>query len=233
MKKLVSMILILCMACMLIPAMAEEDLTGEWYASYAGVAMTMNINADGTLTMTIPGMEEPAAGTWTLDGDQIVITVQDSPASGTVTAEGIALSESGMELLFTREPVESISVADVKADAAEEEFYGEYACTYIGSQGILMDASAMGMAFGLKISEGALEFTGGEDDLYAMIFTMMGLTGTYADGKIDVVSTMEGNDATGTIELLEDGMVKLSLNSNGEIMVIYLAPAAAEEAPAA
>lgn len=31
MKKLISMILIVCMACMMIPAMAEEDLTGEWY----------------------------------------------------------------------------------------------------------------------------------------------------------------------------------------------------------
>ena len=30
MKKLFSLILALCMVCMLVPAVAEEDVTGEW-----------------------------------------------------------------------------------------------------------------------------------------------------------------------------------------------------------
>ena len=233
MKKLISLIMILCMACMLIPAMAEEDLTGEWYASYAGMAMTMTVNADGTVSMTIPGMEEAAPGTWTLDGDQITITVNDSPASGTVTEEGIALSEGGMELLFTREPVESITMADVKADAAAEDFYGEYTCAYIGSGAMIMDSSAMGVTFVLKIDDGVFEITGEEDDIYAMLFSMVGLTGTYEDGKMIVTSTMEGSNANGTIELLEDGMIKFTLDMDGDAMDMYLAPAEAAEEPAA
>ena len=31
MKKLISLLLVLCMACMLIPALAEEAVTGDWY----------------------------------------------------------------------------------------------------------------------------------------------------------------------------------------------------------
>ena len=36
MKKLISLILILCMACMLVPATAEEDLTGDFLVFPAG-----------------------------------------------------------------------------------------------------------------------------------------------------------------------------------------------------
>ena len=103
MKKLISLILILCMACMLIPAMADTDVTGTWYASMMGIPMTMTLNADGTGTMISPvqGGEAPAA--WTMEGDKITITVNDSPATGTVTADAITLEESGMEIVFTRE----------------------------------------------------------------------------------------------------------------------------------
>ena len=31
MKRLVSMLMALMMICMLVPAMAEEDVTGDWY----------------------------------------------------------------------------------------------------------------------------------------------------------------------------------------------------------
>ena len=80
MKKLFSLILALCMACMLIPAMAEDSITGEWYASLAGVTMVMNLAEDGTAEMSMPGTENVASGTWVLDGEKITVTIEDSPA---------------------------------------------------------------------------------------------------------------------------------------------------------
>ena len=48
MKKLISLILILCMACLLVPAMAEDDVTGDWYYAGMGDSVRFVFNADGT-----------------------------------------------------------------------------------------------------------------------------------------------------------------------------------------
>ena len=53
MKKLFSLILALCMACMMIPAVAEEGVAGEWYASLGGMTMVLNLAEDGTAEMTM------------------------------------------------------------------------------------------------------------------------------------------------------------------------------------
>ena len=46
MKKTVALLLALMMSCMLIPVMAEDSITGEWYASFMGVAITLTVNED-------------------------------------------------------------------------------------------------------------------------------------------------------------------------------------------
>ena len=89
MKKLISMVLVLCMAATMVSALAETDVTGEWYGSMMGFSMKMVLNADGTGEMTVVGQGTSPA-TWTMEGDQITITANDSPATGTVTADGEA-----------------------------------------------------------------------------------------------------------------------------------------------
>ncbi len=236
MKKLISLLLALALCAMMIPAMAEEDLTGEWFASFAGVAMTMTLNEDGTAAMTAPGQEGEATGTWTLEGDQITITINDSPATGTVTEEGILLAEGGMELTFTREPVAMLIMADVKADAAEEEFYGEWTLAYLESEGVVVDPSAVGMILpNVKLDAGTVEFIAtSETDIFASIFNLMGLVSTYEDGKLLLTAAAEGANGSGTVEMLEDGMIKVVLlNASSEEMILYGAPAEAAEEPAA
>ena len=236
MKKLISLFLILCIACMLIPAMADDiDVTGEWYTTMMGVPMTLVLNADGTGSMTVPGQEGEAAATWTLEGDQITITSNDSPASGTATSDSITLAADGMEMIFTREPVEAITVADVKADAAAEEFYGDWTFTYMEAEGLIVDVSAFGLAFpNVRLAEGTVEFVAAsEEDFYAAIFNMLGLASTYEDGVLKLASTAENATSNGTIEMLQDGMLKVTLEMDGEAMVLYYSPAGAAEEPAA
>ena len=236
MKKLISLILILCMACMLIPATAEGiDVTGEWYASVMGVPMTMTVNADGTVVMTSPAQEGGTSGTWTMEGDQITITIDESSLTGTVTAEAITLDDNGMQIVFTREPAETITVGAVKAADSEDAFLGTWACKYMESQGVIVDvASAGGLMPGLTIADGKLTFVGSsEDDFIAAMYNLMALTYTFADGKLAVSSSVEGADATGTIELTEDGLLKLTLDSESEPVVMYYGAAEAAEQPAA
>ena len=235
MKKLISLILALALCCMLVPAMAEEDITGEWYASFAGIAMTMTINADGTLSMTAPGQEGSAEGIWTLEGDQLTLTVDESPATATVSADGILLSSGGMDMLFTREPVEVPTVGEVKPDAAAEEFYGEWAVAYMEAEGILMDPGAVGMGLPkIVLGEGTIEFIAtDETDFMTPIFNALGLVSAYENGALNLTSTTEGITATGKVEMLTDGMIKVSLDNNGNAMVFYYKPAATAEEPAA
>lgn len=232
MKKLISAILALALCCMLIPAMAEDDLTGEWYASFAGIPVTLTINADGTLSMTSPQGGEASPGTWTLEGDKLTLTIADSPATATVTADGIAMSESGMDLLFTREPIAAITIAEVKAGAAADEYYGVWTLAYMDADGMIIDPSSVGMVFpDVKLGEGTVEFVAAsEDDLFAAMFNMMALTDTYEDGALILSATAAGASASGKVEMLEDGMIKLTLDSEDGPMVLYYRPA---EAPAA
>ena len=72
MKKLVSAILAVCLAAMLVPALAEDDITGAWYLNRAKtqgveemrvisdeIQMTFTFREDGTaeLFSLLPGAE--------------------------------------------------------------------------------------------------------------------------------------------------------------------------------
>ncbi len=79
MKKLTAMLLALCLLLAAVPALGE-DFSGTWYMVLAEVtAGWFELNADGTLTAEVPGMEETAAGTWTADDASVTITIEDSP----------------------------------------------------------------------------------------------------------------------------------------------------------
>ena len=57
MKKLISLILVFCMAVILVPALAESaDIVGEWTADYSGYSVVLTLNANGTFSMEVAGM---------------------------------------------------------------------------------------------------------------------------------------------------------------------------------
>ena len=235
MKKLISLILALCMGCMMVSALAEDDITGEWYASFAGVTMTMNLNADGTVVLTSPSQEGGSSGTYTREGDQLTLTVEGSPATATITEEGILLSEGGLELKFTREPVEPITVGEPKTDAAAGDYYGDWTFAYLENEGLIMDISAVGMAFpNLTLGEGKVEFVAaGEEDIFASMYNMLAFTSAFENGMLKLTATAANTSATGTVQLLTDGLIKLSLDNGGDTQILYYRPAEAAEAPAA
>lgn len=250
MKKLISLFLIMCLACMLIPAVAEEALTGEWYmksmkmgeqeydAAALGVNIVMTLSEDGTAAMTMPDSPDPVTGTWTLDGDQITLNVADeAPITGKVTAEAIALEQEGQIMLFTKEAPVAIVVADAKAAESVEDFYGEYSVAYVDMEGRLMDMSSLGYTTGLVIGDGIFEIKPTNDeDMMALTLGMLALTPAgLEDGVLKVTSATAPESVDGQIELLEDGMIKITTNNitSQSSMLFYFAPAAAAEEPAA
>ena len=74
MKKITALILALMMACLMLPALAEEDVTGDWYLQSMsaggmsinpadmGMSMKLTLNAGGTYAM-VSG-EDAEEGPW-------------------------------------------------------------------------------------------------------------------------------------------------------------------------
>ena len=139
MKKLLSLILVMCMALTAFSSLAEGDLTGTWYLNSLGMcAASIEINADGTcaVTASTENGEERQEGTWTLDGDNPVLTVGEQNLPMTWDGETLSLDmqailalvpdTAGMDLSsldpsilnsffqISREP-EKISAADFAA----------------------------------------------------------------------------------------------------------------------
>ena len=238
MKKLTALLLALMMACMLIPAMADGELLGDWYlksmkmgeqeydAAALGYAITMTLNEDGSVAMLMPGAEEPQMGTWTLDGDQITVTVDDAPASGTATAESITLAADEQEMVFTREVVEAITVAEVKAAENAEEFFGNWGLKYVEMEGHVMDISALGEIDSvIAISDTGFEIKG-EGMISAMLSIIKMDAPAFADGVLTINAAADSlnPNLSITAEMLEDGMIKLTMMSDSP-MVLYLEPA--------
>ena len=240
MKKLISLILVMLLICMAIPTMAEEDITGDWYlktmksgdqeydAASIGYVIAMTLNADGSAVMTMPG-QEPVTGTWTLEGNKITVTADDTPVEGTVSEGAIILEQDGMEMVFSRDEVSAITLAEVKAAESAEEFYGNWTCVYLEMEGKVMEVSILGMGVPrVAISENGMEFFDEGDGTLTLILKMNKLGApVFAEGKLAVKAAADALNPNFTVdaELLEDGMLKLTLVSNDSPMILYFTPA--------
>lgn len=232
MKKMLSMLLTAAMilAVLCCGAFAEAaDITGEWYGSLFGVAMTLTVNEDGTYMMDM-GDDDPATGEWRLDGETMIMdegTEEEIPFA--YDGESLyADMGDGYEFLFTREPVEAFAPAAARTDAAIEEFAGDWTCTLV---------SLMGMQMSPEVAEVEVALTiDGEN-----VALSMGLFGepetvempaVFADGTLTLTVPAEyegGDDSVFDIRLLEDGTMSVTTTMLEEEIVFYMSSAAAAE----
>ena len=100
MKKMLSLVLVLCMALAAVSVLAEEeDFTGTWYLLMYGITgATFELNADGTFTgsVTMSGESEPAEGTWSAEGSTVTFSVN---------GQSLSLTYDGTDLLLSEEAV--------------------------------------------------------------------------------------------------------------------------------
>lgn len=238
MKKLITLVLVLIMTCMMIPAMAEEDVSGEWYTTFSGVGMIMHLNADGTASIEASG-STMVEGTWKAENGAVTITAEDGTDElFEIKADG--LYSENLTTPFTRDPenaAPAIAIAEIKADAELEDFAGVWNCKYASADGVVMDMTENVEAAGLSeiptitIEGSAITATGLE---------IVGITepmeGTLENGVL-IANTNYADmiDITIKMQVLQDGMMALNLEMDGEDagFVFYFVPATAEEAPAA
>ena len=141
MKKLISLFLILCMACMLVPALAEDSLVGTWYLkegiekgqtvdiSLFGMSMTFDFREDGTFDAAIAfgGEEEKGSGTWTLDGETVTMTINGQDQVGSFVGGVFNMEMNGATMVFSKEaPAEAAPAAATVEASGEEAFFGTW-----------------------------------------------------------------------------------------------------------
>lgn len=238
MKKLISLFLILCMACMLVPALAEDSLVGTWYLkegiengqtvdiSLFGMSMTFDFREDGTFDAAIAfgGEEEKGSGTWTLDGETVTMTINGQDQVGSFVGGVFNMEMNGATMVFSKEaPAEAAPAAATVEASGEEAFFGTWK---IGSVEVMGQNVPVDMlsSFGLDLSI-TLTVEAGKASLG---IDMNGeskstdVTTAFKDGKLSLV---EGSTEVSQLALTDNGQLLFELPVSGNPLKIYLVPA--------
>ena len=235
MKKIVALLLALMMACSLIGVLAETaEVTGEWYLSAIDdgsgerknpaeytMEMVMVLNEDGTAASVISmfGESNEGAGTWTMDGDKITVTIEDSPAEFTL-ADGELSGDMGGGTMgyFTREAPEAIVPPQVIAAESEEAFLGSWMCENIGMEGFILPAATMEMAVGYVIEPGQAAVAAGVDQEENV--DVVTYTTELVDGALVMTPEKEGEDVI-TMQLNDNGQISFEMSLGEATMTLY------------
>ena len=136
MRKILALVLAMCMALAAVSALADEDFTGVWYLTQYGLgAASLDLKADGTCAATVESADPPTQveGTWSADGNNVTITYDGqsmafafdgtdlvlsaeamAEMSGTSIPEGTDLSMFSSLMKLSREPAD-LSAAEYAA----------------------------------------------------------------------------------------------------------------------
>ena len=231
MKKLFSLVLALCMACMTIPAIAEESVAGVWYTRVLDTTLVLTLAEDGSAELSVPGTDTAGTGSWALEGEKLTLTFNGASAEGVFADGRITLEGEDGTMVFMNAEMEGISPAEVNPAAAAEDFEGTWRIVYVGYGRIVMDAdSTEEELLSLQVENGAVLFTG--DRYMSMIFGSRPLQLTYADGRLGISHSAGSGSFELRLEMLEDGMLALTADLAGREVSMYFVKAVAEE-PAA
>ena len=139
MKKALSiaLTLMLTLSLLCMGAFAEAtDFTGTWYTRMYGVEIVFVLNEGGAYTVSFSAMgeTEESEGTWEVTSAGVVFdkgTEDEVVLTYDAQANSLTGMISGMELVFTREPVAAFELAPARSDAAPEEYDGQWAASLI------------------------------------------------------------------------------------------------------
>ena len=237
MKKAIAALMVLSMLLSAVAVAEAADVTGTWYLNEMqmegqsfnpadfGYEITMELKDDGTAQLTAPD-EDPQAGTWTLEGDKLTVTVDDEPLEMTLADGTLTVEQDGMGMVFGREHTESPSFEPAApVEAAQEDFAGTWVATKIGMDGAYYDVSLLTSAMG---GEGDITavIEGTTITLNGFLFSNTSLPLQYADGALSFSGTDEaGSVGAITVRLLEDGMLAVELEATGSSFVFYMTAA--------
>lgn len=238
MKKLLSLLLALAMLLGCVAFAEGVDYTGTWVltgAEASGMQMgpatlamvgldsvTLVLNADGTMTMTMMGMEE--AGTWKVVENGISVDGGTDVQIFTYQDEVLTAASEDETMMFTREgaapAIEEAPVAVSLANVDPVAFEGEWVLTTASILGMEVSAEEIGGILLLNLAAGQCECTTIEEGVEPYVEAL-----TYTVAEVEgegTVLTLSGVDETTgeSVELmqltmLEDGRLSALMDLEG------------------
>lgn len=215
MKKLLAMLLALAMMLGCVAFGEGVDYTGTWVLAavetqgmkieadmlslYAGILgldmnMTMTLNADGTMTMSMMGMTE--AGTWAATENGVAITDDEETLELPYQDGMLRMEQAGTAMMLAREGAAAQADAAVQADpnAAGYNYVGTWVLSGVEVFGIAMAPSAVGVAGDMALYEdGTCTLTMmDESQEGTWAATETGITTTDAQGVVDTYQLVNG-----------------------------------------
>ena len=189
----------------------EAGLEGEWFAEYAGLLLTLKLSEDGAFTFEQPG-QEAQTGKWKLVEGLLIL---DNKADDPIVPVGEALLWDSADLLFAREKPETYSAAAVLSDAQPGDFDGYWKALYVtvGDGAVLSNLLGENTEVYIEGSKAALGGT-----RYGEIIREL----KAENGAL----TLEESGIKTTIQLQEDGLLRVTVEGGDNPAVIILAPAA-------
>lgn len=256
-KKILSIALAVMMAIPTIPVMAasDKDVLGDWYANIYGVGIQVTFRKGGSYLISMDGVNngDPEEGTWKMTGD--AITLDDGEENSmNLTVKGNSISADNGEFTLSREETEYDGYTPAKVvDADEKDFDGIWKADYVSTGNITAPVDVFGIsgAF-ISVKSGKLELFL-NSDAYEKPLDAEDLTVKFKDNACTFTSEKDeeqdvasNNDAgsdddgeetdtsvSGTLQMQEDDMVKMTINTGGSDMVFYLEKSDAVEMKAA
>lgn len=249
-KKILSIALAVMMAIPTMPVMAasDKDVLGDWYANIYGVGIQVTFRKGGSYLISMDGVNngDPEEGTWKMTGDAITLD-EGEENSMNLTVKGNSISADNGEFTLSREETEYDGYTPAKVvDADEKDFDGIWKADYVSTGNITAPVDVFGIsgAF-ISVKSGKLELFL-NSDVYEKPLDAEDLTVEFKDNTCTFTSEKDeekdaekdaasGNDAgeedgeeetdtsvNGTLQMLEDDMAKMTINTGGSDMIFYL-----------
>ena len=257
-KKILSIALAVMMAIPTMPVMAasDEDVLGDWYANIYGVGIQITFRKGGSYLISMDGVNngDPEEGTWKMTGDAITLD-EGEENSMNLTVKSDSISADSGEFTLSREETEydGYTPAGV-VDAEEKDFDGIWKADYVSTGNITAPVDVFGISgVFISVKSGKLELFL-NSDVYEKPLDAEDLTVEFKDNACTFTSEKDAekdaassDDASsdaddeektdtsvnGTLQMLEDDMVKMTINTGGSDMVFYLEKSDAVEMKAA
>lgn len=239
-KKILSIALAVMMAIPTMPVMAasDKDVLGDWYANIYGVGIQVTFRKGGSYLISMDGVNngDPEEGTWKMTGD--AITLDDGEENSiNLTVKGDNISADSGEFTLSREEAEydGYTPAEV-VDAEKKDFDGIWKADYVSTGNITAPVDVFGISrVFISVKSGKLELLL-DSDVYSKPLDADDLTIEFKDNAYTFTSNSEkdanssnadGNEETaasvnGMLQMQEDNMVKMTINTGGSDMIFYM-----------
>ena len=255
-KKILSIALAVMMAIPTMPLMSasDKDVLGDWYANIYGVGIQVTFRKGGSYLISMDGVNngDPEEGTWKMTGDAITLN-EGEENSMNLTVKGNSISADSGEFTLSREETEYDGYTPAKVvDADEKDFDGIWKADYVSTGNITAPVDVFGISgVFISVKSGKLELFL-NSDVYEKPLDAEDLTVEFKDNTCTFTSEKdEEKDATsndddsdddeeetdtsvsGTLQMQEDDMAKMTINTGGSDMIFYLEKSDAVEMKAA